>query len=44
MDYLSTGTILTEEQVIKARSIIVVGLMEPHHFLVLQEDLFYPVN
>ncbi|MFT6403778.1 MAG: DNA processing protein [Marinomonas primoryensis] len=40
MDYLSTGT-LTEEQVIK-RDQSLSWLMEPHHFLVLQEDLFYP--
>jgi DNA processing protein len=40
MDYLSTGT-LTKEQVIK-RDQSLSWLADPHHFVVLQEDLFYP--
>jgi DNA processing protein len=40
MDYLFAGT-LTEDQVIK-RDQSLSWLADPHHFLVLQEDLFYP--
>jgi DNA processing protein len=40
MDYLSTGT-LTKEQVI-TRDQSLSWLADPHHFVVLQEDLFYP--